>query len=40
VVVGELPAKLDMHRLSGKLQRASGERKFDELHLQRGLFWA
>ena len=28
-----------MHRLSVRLQLACGERSFDELHLQRGLYW-
>ena len=33
-------SKLDMQRLSAKLQLACGERSFDELHLKRGVFWA
>ncbi len=33
-------SKLDMQRLSVKLHLACGERSFDELHLQRGVFWA
>ena len=33
-------SKLDLQRLSIKLEVASGQRSFDELHLQRGVFWA
>jgi hypothetical protein len=33
-------SKLDMYPLSVRLQLACGERRFDELHLQRGLNWA